>query len=215
MQTRKSFPTLQFLVYNAEIFFVNSCNPWAWVVKRTKLNSKKSVKMGHPTVYVETWTTLAQDSLAAPMLAQESSILWPQRNRWSGAKKSGLGVQRNPLSSHGTAHRLCRVRRPWQIGAGEKIKNIKEIPSAPFPPPFCAHSRREDACSATLALASISIPERVASSPAGELISRQNQTPTALVPGVELHKHGLWIQSSTNKASNLSPASTFYVGHTL
>ena len=49
------------------------------------------------------------------------------------------------------------------------------------------------------ALASISIPERVASSPAGELISRQNQTPTALVPGVELYKHGLWIHSSTNK----------------
>ena len=106
--------------------------------------------MGHPTVYVETWTTLAQDSLAAPMFAQESSILWPQRNRWSGVKKSGLGVQRNPLSSHGTAHRLCRVRRPWQIGGGEKIKNIKEIPSAPFPPRFCAHSRREGACSATL-----------------------------------------------------------------
>ena len=162
--------------------------------------------MGHPTVYVETWTTLAQDSLAAPMLAQESSILWPQRNRWSGAKKSGLGAQRNPLSSHGAAHRLCRVRRPWQIGAGEKIKNIKEIPSAPFPPPFCAHSRREDACSATLA--SISIPERVASSPAGELISRQNQTPTALVPGVEPYKHGLWIHSST-KDFNLPPS--FYL----
>ena len=47
------------------------------------------------------------------------------------------------------------------------------------------------------ALASISIPKRVASSPAGELISRQNQTPTALVPGVEPHKHGLWIHSST------------------
>ena len=40
-QTRKSFPERQFLVYNAEIFFVNSYNPWAWVVKRTKLNSKK------------------------------------------------------------------------------------------------------------------------------------------------------------------------------
>lgn len=65
------------------------------------------------------------------------------------------------------------------------------------------------------ALASISIPERVASSPAGELISRQNQTPTALVPRVELYKHGLWIYSSTNKASNLPPVSTFYVGHTL
>ena len=51
MQKRKSFPERQFLVYNAEIFFVNSYNPWAWVVKRTKLNSKKSVKMGHPTIY--------------------------------------------------------------------------------------------------------------------------------------------------------------------
>ena len=40
-QTRKSFAERQFLVYNAEIFFVNSYNPWAWVVKRTKLNSKK------------------------------------------------------------------------------------------------------------------------------------------------------------------------------
>ena len=44
MQTRKSFPTLQFLVYNAEIFFVNSYNPRALVVKRTKFNSKKSEK---------------------------------------------------------------------------------------------------------------------------------------------------------------------------
>ena len=44
MQKRKSFPERQFLVYNAEIFFVNSYNPWSWVVKRTKLNSKKSVK---------------------------------------------------------------------------------------------------------------------------------------------------------------------------
>ena len=40
-QTRKSFAERQFLVYNAEIFFVNSYNPWAWLVKRTKLNSKK------------------------------------------------------------------------------------------------------------------------------------------------------------------------------
>ena len=43
MQKRKSFPELQFTVYNAEIFFVNSYNPRAWVLKRTKLNSKKGV----------------------------------------------------------------------------------------------------------------------------------------------------------------------------
>ena len=43
MQKQKSFPGRQFLVYNAEIFFVNSYNPRALVVKRTKLNSKKGV----------------------------------------------------------------------------------------------------------------------------------------------------------------------------
>ena len=39
----KLFPKCQFTVYNAEIFFVTSYNPIAWVVKRTKLNSKKGV----------------------------------------------------------------------------------------------------------------------------------------------------------------------------
>ena len=39
----KLFPKRQFTVYNAEIFFVTSYNPIAWVVKRAKLNSKKGV----------------------------------------------------------------------------------------------------------------------------------------------------------------------------
>ena len=39
----KLFPKSQFTVYNAEIFFVASYNPIAWVVKRAKLNSKKGV----------------------------------------------------------------------------------------------------------------------------------------------------------------------------
>ena len=34
----KLFPKRQFTVYNAEIFFVTSYNPMAWVVKRAKLN---------------------------------------------------------------------------------------------------------------------------------------------------------------------------------
>ena len=37
----KLFPKRQFTVYNAEIFFVTSYNPMAWVVKRAKLNFKK------------------------------------------------------------------------------------------------------------------------------------------------------------------------------
>ena len=39
----KLFPKRQFAVYNAEIFFVTSYNPFAWVVKRPRLNSKKGV----------------------------------------------------------------------------------------------------------------------------------------------------------------------------
>ena len=39
----KLFHKCEFTVYNAEIFFVTSYNPIAWVVKRTKLNSKKGV----------------------------------------------------------------------------------------------------------------------------------------------------------------------------
>ena len=38
----KSFPRCHFTVYNAEKKFVGSSNPMTWVVKRTKLNSKKS-----------------------------------------------------------------------------------------------------------------------------------------------------------------------------
>ena len=38
----KLFPKCQFTVYNGEIF-LTSYNPFAWVVKRTKLNSKKGV----------------------------------------------------------------------------------------------------------------------------------------------------------------------------
>ena len=39
--TQKLFPKSHFTVYNAEIFFVTSYNPMAWVVKRQKLNFKK------------------------------------------------------------------------------------------------------------------------------------------------------------------------------
>ena len=75
------------------------------------------------------------------MLAQKTPILWPQRNWLSAAKKSGLAVQRNPLSSRGTAHSLCRVPRPWQIGAQWEDQEYQRNPkSAPFPAGFCAHS---------------------------------------------------------------------------
>jgi len=37
----KSFPRCHFTVYNAE-FFITSYNPIAWLVKRYKLNSKKT-----------------------------------------------------------------------------------------------------------------------------------------------------------------------------
>ena len=57
----KSFPRCHFMFYNAEKFFVGSSNPMAWVVKRTKLNSKK----------VFFWDTLvpsAQCTVAVPLL---------------------------------------------------------------------------------------------------------------------------------------------------
>ena len=49
----KLFPKRQFAVYNAEIFFVTSYNPMAWVVKRAKLNSKKGVLW-------DTWVDMGQ-----------------------------------------------------------------------------------------------------------------------------------------------------------
>ena len=58
----KIFPERQFLVYNAEIFFVNSYNPRALVVKRTKLNSKKGVM----------WDTLI-DTFTCPLAKVVSS----------------------------------------------------------------------------------------------------------------------------------------------
>ena len=55
----KLFPKRQFTVYNAEIFFVTSYNPIAWVVKRTKLNSKKGVMWD--TLLLTTQTLSALD----------------------------------------------------------------------------------------------------------------------------------------------------------
>ena len=41
-----------FTVYNAEIFFVTSYNPMAWVVKRTKAQFKNMCIVGHPNLQV-------------------------------------------------------------------------------------------------------------------------------------------------------------------
>ena len=53
----KSFPRCHYMVYNAEKNFVGSSNPMAWVVKRTKLKSKKSF-FGTP--YCSTYFVLKQ-----------------------------------------------------------------------------------------------------------------------------------------------------------
>ena len=63
----KLFPKRQFTVYNAEIFFVTSYNPIAWVVKRAKPNSKKGVM----------WDTLMwrHTAAASPPVEKKGEII--------------------------------------------------------------------------------------------------------------------------------------------
>ena len=150
------------------------------------------------------------------MLAQKTPILWPQRNWLSAAKKSGLAVQRNPLSSRGTAHSLCRVPRPWQIGAQWEDQEYQRNPECSVSCGFL----RAFQCWGTHVLPhgrALVFLKGAPSSPASELISGQNPQRTkslagpTMVSGGSLLK-GLWWWSHSSKCRTKVVTINFQVG---
>ena len=101
------------MVYNTEIFFVNSYNPWAWVVKRTKLNSKKVLK----------WDTLLCNMLVLLRCRGEheicfwSEIIWIREVKLKEmlyqvlARDSVIKIRCHDVPFRGYSFIICRRRK--------------------------------------------------------------------------------------------------------